>query len=321
GQTQDRPHRCRTDRRHPRPPRGDQGAGRHHPLRHRRGHAPGQVARHRPVRPLRALRREPQGRELLRRHRGRGCLHRHGGRPPQAGHEPRRPPRHQPQGHEVRGRRHRRPRSQCLRHLHHQPARRDGLGAAGILGPAAPHGLRHGGRARQRPLPPLPGGGVRRLHEGCHRLRAGRPRRHDGPALPLLDRRGHPPPGPRQDGLDHPGEARRHRPAHPRRRSGDRGPPQDRLRLLRPRAIRDRDGRSLPQGPEARPALRRPCLGRLRPRRHVCGRPHCNRRRRHREGRGDPARRRGAGHVPEVRGRRARPRHRLQGYRRLARGL
>jgi hypothetical protein len=38
-----------------------------------------------------------------------------------------------------------------LRHLHHQPARRDGLGAARILGPAAPQGRRHGRRARFRP--------------------------------------------------------------------------------------------------------------------------------------------------------------------------
>ena len=59
------------------------------------------------------------------------------------------------------------------------------------------------------------------------------------------------------DGLDHPGEARRHRPAHPRRRRRDRRPAQDRLGLLRPRRPRDRDGRGLPQGPEARPALRR----------------------------------------------------------------
>jgi malate dehydrogenase len=36
------------------------------------------------------------------------------------------------------------------------------------------------------------------------------------------------------DGLDHAGEARRDRPAHPRRRGRDRGPAQDRLGLLRP---------------------------------------------------------------------------------------
>ncbi len=72
----------------------------------------------------------------------------------QAGHEPRRPARHQPQGDEGGRRGHSRARSQCVRDLHHQPARRDGLGAARILRPAAQHGRRHGRRARQRALPP-----------------------------------------------------------------------------------------------------------------------------------------------------------------------
>ena len=35
-----------------------------------------------------------------------------------------------------------------LRHLHHQPARRHGVGAAEVLRPAAQHGRRHGRRAR-----------------------------------------------------------------------------------------------------------------------------------------------------------------------------
>ena len=62
--------------------------------------------------------------------------------------------------------------------LHHQPARRDGLGAAPVLGPAGREGLRHGGHPRQRPLPPLPRRGVRGLGQGRDRLRARRPRRH-----------------------------------------------------------------------------------------------------------------------------------------------
>ena len=61
----------------------------------------GQGARHRPVRPDRQVRRRPPGRQLLRRHRRRRRLHRHRRRPAQAGHEPRRPARHQPQGDEV----------------------------------------------------------------------------------------------------------------------------------------------------------------------------------------------------------------------------
>ena len=37
-----------------------------------------------------------------------------------------------------------------LRHLHHQPARRDGVGAAEVLRSAHEQGRRHGGRARTR---------------------------------------------------------------------------------------------------------------------------------------------------------------------------
>ena len=51
---------------------------------------------------------------------------------------------------------------------------------------------------------------------------------------------------------------RRDRHAHPRRRRRDRRPAQDRQRLLRPGHQRDRHGRSLPERPEAHPALRQP---------------------------------------------------------------
>ena len=60
-----------------------------------------------------------------------------------------------------------------------------------------------------------------------------------------------------QDGLDDARQARRHRPAHPRRRrpkssaSSRPAPP-----IYAPAAVGHRDGRSLPQGPEAHPALR-----------------------------------------------------------------
>ncbi len=92
---------------------------------------------------------------ILCRYRGRGRLHRDRRCAAQARHEPRRPAGHQPQGDEIRGRRHSRPRAQCFCDLHHQPARRDGLGPARILRPAARKGLRHGGRARQRAVPSL----------------------------------------------------------------------------------------------------------------------------------------------------------------------
>ncbi len=65
--------------------------GRHRPVRHRRGHPPGQGAGHR--RSLAGVRQgQPaEGRQRLRRHRRRRRLHRHRRRAAQAGHEPRRP--------------------------------------------------------------------------------------------------------------------------------------------------------------------------------------------------------------------------------------
>ena len=49
-----------------------------------------------------------------------------------------------------------------------------------------------GRRARLGPLPHLHRDGAGRLGRGRHRLRARRPRRHDGAAAALLDRRRHP---------------------------------------------------------------------------------------------------------------------------------
>ena len=89
-----------------------------------------------------------------------------------------------------------------LRDLHHQPARRDGLGDEGEIRPARQPRGRHGRRARQLALPAVPGAGIRRLGGGRHRLRARRPRRHDGAADPLLHRRRHSGARPGQDGLD-----------------------------------------------------------------------------------------------------------------------
>ena len=97
------------------------------------------------------LRRQARRHLGLCRHQGRRRLHRHRRRAAQARHEPRRPSRDQPQGDGAGRRRHQEIRAEGLRHLHHQPARRDGLGAAEILRPAARHGGRHGRRARIRP--------------------------------------------------------------------------------------------------------------------------------------------------------------------------
>ena len=87
--------------------------------------------------PVEGFNAKLKGASVLRRHRRRRRRHRHRRRAAQARHEPRRPARHQPQG-DGRGRR--RHQGQCagrLRHLHHQPARRDGLGAAEGVRPAA----------------------------------------------------------------------------------------------------------------------------------------------------------------------------------------
>ena len=172
----------RPDRRHARPPGGAQGTGRCRALRHCRGHPAGQGAGHRRERAGRRVRCGLLGHPGLFGYRRLGRLHRDRRRGPQAGHEPRRPSGHQPQGHEVRRRGHQGTRARRVRDLHHQPAGRDGLGAPRILGPAEGEGRRHGRRAGFGPVPALPGRGVRRLGQGRHRVRAGRPRRHDGAA-------------------------------------------------------------------------------------------------------------------------------------------
>ena len=91
---------------------------------------------------------------------------------------------------------------------------------------------------------------------------------------------------------------------------------EDRLGLLRAGGERDRDGRGVPEGPEARAALRRLCRERLRAEGHVRGRAHGHRRRRHRAGGRDLAQPRREGDVRQVGGRGPRPRRRLQGHRR-----
>ena len=74
-----------------------------------------------------------------------------------------------------------------FRHLHHQPARRDGLGASEDVRPAAEEGGRHGRRARFLALSLLSRPGIRCVGGGRHRLRARRPRRRHGALAALLD--------------------------------------------------------------------------------------------------------------------------------------
>ena len=109
-------------------------------------------------------------------------------------------------------------RPQRLRHLHHQPARRDGLGAAEVLRPAKPNMIvGMAGVLDSRPLPLFPRRGVQGLGRGRHGLRARRPWRRHGAAGALFRRRRHPAARPRQDGLDDAGAARRDRRSAPAR--------------------------------------------------------------------------------------------------------
>ena len=137
--------------------------------------------------------------------RRRQRLHRHRRRAAQARHEPRRSARHQPQGDGAGRLRHQEIRAGRLRDLHHQSARRHGLGAAEGLRPAQADGRRHGGRARRLAFPLFPRRRVQRLGRGRHRLRARRPRRHHGAADALFHRRRHSASRPRQDEMDHAG--------------------------------------------------------------------------------------------------------------------
>ena len=111
-----------------------------------------------------------------------------------------------------------------LRHLHHQPARCDGVGAAEIFRPAVQQGGGHGGRARFGAVALFPRRGVQSVGRGRDGFRARRPWRHDGAAGALFDGRRHTGARPRRDELDHPEEDRRDRQPHARGRGGDRRP-------------------------------------------------------------------------------------------------
>jgi hypothetical protein len=90
-----------------------------------------------------------------------------------------------------------------LRHLHHQPARRDGLGAAEVLRPAAQQGRRHGRRAGLGALPPLPAEEFKASRSRTSPPSCSAATATHGAAGALFDRRRHPAARPRQDGLDH----------------------------------------------------------------------------------------------------------------------
>jgi malate dehydrogenase len=186
-------------------------------------------------------------------------VHRHRRRAAQAGHEPRRPARHQPQGHEAVGEgiKQHAPNAFVICITNPLDAMVWALQKFSGLPPNKVVGM--AGVLDSRPLPPLPRRGIRRLGRGRHGLRARRPRRHMVPLVRYSTVAGIPLPDLVKMGWTTQ-DARQDRPAHPRRRRRDRRPAEDRLGLLRAGRFGHRDGRELPQGQEARAALRRLAL-------------------------------------------------------------
>ncbi len=174
-------------------------------------------------------------------------VHRHRRRAAQARHEPRRPARHQPQGHGAGRRRHPQIRPERLRHLHHQSARRHGVGAAEDAAACRKHmvvgmaGVLDSARFRYFLAD--------EFNVSVEDVTAFVLGGHGDDMVPLVRYStvaGIPLPDLVRDGLDHAGAARCDRPAHARRRRRDRQPAQDRLGLLRAGGLRHRDGGELP---------------------------------------------------------------------------
>ena len=169
GTQQDSAHRLGHDRRHARPSDRPEGTGRRGSVRHCGRPAPGQRPRHRAIRSGGRFRCEVPGRQRLCRYRRLGCLYRDRRCAAQAGHEPRRPSRHQSEGDGTGRRRHQEICAERFCDLHHQPARRDGMGAAEILRPAEDTCGGHGWRAGLLALPAFPRRRVQRVDRGRQR--------------------------------------------------------------------------------------------------------------------------------------------------------
>ena len=93
-----------------------------------------------------------------------------------------------------------------LRHLHHQSAGCDGVGAAKDS-PACRQTRWSVWRAYwTRPVPLFPRRRIQRVGQGCDRVCARRPRRRHGPLVALFHRRRHSAAGSCQHGLDHSGK-------------------------------------------------------------------------------------------------------------------
>ena len=158
------------------------------------------------------------------------------GLPRKPGHEPRRPARREPGDRRRSDTRGGRPLTR-LRSSSVSPTRstRCATSHSTTSELPAPARGRHGGHPRLRPLSHVPRVGARRVGTRRHRLRARRPRRHDGPDRQLHERR-------RRPGLaeDRRRPPRGDRAAHPRRRRRGGEAAEVGLGVLRARPRRSR---------------------------------------------------------------------------------
>ena len=120
----------------------------------------------------------------------------------QAGHDPRRSALQERRDRRRRRREDRRPLAQRDPDPRHESARRHGAARVEEVGLSEQARDRDGGHPRLGAIPPVHRPRAERVGRERHRVRARRPRRHDGPAAALLDGRGH---------SDHRAAARRRR--------------------------------------------------------------------------------------------------------------
>ena len=182
-----------------------------------------------------------------------------------------------------------------LRHLHHQSARRHGVGAAEILRPAAAEGGRHGRRARLARASAIssPTSSMSRSRTSPPSCSAATATRMV-PLTRYSTVAGIPVPDLVKMGWTTQARVDEIVKRTAQRRRRDRQPAQDRLGLLRAGGLRHRDGRELSARQEARAALRRLAQRRIRRQGSLCRRAGGDRRQGRRAHRRDRAQRRRA---------------------------